>query len=105
MPPPHRLPGDASPFPGQDPGVDEKRLRMLNAERQKSIISETNKLLKLAQELNRETAGGDAAPPAGDELRKLAEIEKLAHNVKEKMSYTIGGPSPINNGPYGVINR
>ena len=37
-----------------DPIETEKRLRALNAERQKSMVSDTNKLLKLASELNAE---------------------------------------------------
>jgi hypothetical protein len=67
----------------------EKRLRALNADRQKSMVSDTNKLLKLANELNAEvsTANSQSLTPA--QLHKLGQIEKLAHNVKEKMSTSV----------------
>ncbi|MGA2167001.1 MAG: hypothetical protein ABSG62_02240 [Terracidiphilus sp.] len=74
-----------------DPIEAEKRLRALNAERQKSMVSDTNKLLKLASELNAEISGEnpDSLTPA--QLSKLAEIEKLAHRVKDKMSTSVRG--------------
>jgi hypothetical protein len=74
-----------------DPLEEEKRLRALNTARQKSIVSDTNKLLKLAGELDAEIghANGDSLTP--EQLRKVAEIEKLAHSVKEKMSTPVTG--------------
>lgn len=85
---------------GQPVSVEEeKQLRMLNAERQKSMVADANKLLKLARELDSEVGSANANPPTVMQLRKLAEIEKLAHNVKEKMSTSVrSGPawlSPI----------
>ena len=78
----------------------EKMLRSQNAERQKSLVSDTNKLLRLTNELNAEIAR--TAPDAlnDDELRKLAEIEKLAHNVKEKMSTSVRGTPAFRPGPF-----
>jgi hypothetical protein len=81
---------------------DQKRLRLLNAERQKSIVSDTEKLLKLARELNDQVAASDSASMTDEELRKVAEIAKLARSVKEKMSFSMGGfpsvnsPIPVN---------
>ena len=74
-----------------DPIETEKRLRALNAERQKSMVSDTNKLLKLASELNAEInrENPDSLTPA--QLSRLAEIEKLAHRVKDKMSTSVRG--------------
>ena len=70
-----------------------RRVRMLNAERQKSLVADTVKLLKLANELNLEMAKEDGSAPTQAELREVADIEKLARNVKEKMKITvIGGP-------------
>jgi hypothetical protein len=86
---PHR----SSPFGPEtplDPTFADRQLRVLNAERQKSMVSDAEKLLKLAQELNAEiqTANPDT------ELRKISDIEKLARNVKQKMSTSlVGGPS------------
>jgi hypothetical protein len=73
---------------------DQLRMRMANTERQRSIVADTNKLLRLAAELNAEvsTANSDSLSPA--QLHKLGEIEKLARNVKSMMSST-GREPPI----------
>ena len=74
-----------------DPMFAERQLRTLNAERQKSMVSDTEKLLKLAQELNAEiqTANPDI------EMRRISDIEKLARNVKQKMSTSLVGAPPF----------
>jgi hypothetical protein len=64
----------------------ERRLKELNHERQKEMISDTNKLLKLATELNDEVAATKAEALTYDQLHRIAQIEKLAHNVREKMT-------------------
>jgi hypothetical protein len=71
---------------------EEKRLRALNADRQKSLVSDTNKLLVLVNELNAEIARSKADALTAEQLRKVAEIEKLARNVREKMSLSVKGP-------------
>ena len=82
---------------GQDKNSpDQKRIRLLNAERQKALISDTEKLLKLAKELNDELAASDAGATSDEQLRKVAEIGKLAKSVKDKMSYTPGGYPAVN---------
>jgi hypothetical protein len=94
---PSRSYPDTSPPFGQDANSpDQKRMRLLNAERQKQIISETEKLLKLAQELNDEVAASDSSSMNDEQLRKVAEIGKLAKSVKEKMSYSVGGYPRLN---------
>ena len=92
-----------SPLGGlNNPNLDDpdqaRRIRMLNAERQKSLVADTVKLLKLANELNFVMAKEDASNPTQAELRKVADIEKLAHNVKEKMKITVIG-TPIYRNP------
>ena len=57
------------------------------------MVSDTNKLLKLARELNDEVAAKNAAALTPDQLHKIAEIEKLAHSVKEKMADGVGQPT------------
>lgn len=79
------------PFGDQDPVFAAKQMRLMNADRQKSLVSDTNKLVQLAKELNTEMASDDEDGPTGVQLRKAAEIERLARNVKEKMSYSVGG--------------
>ena len=75
----------------QYPVEEAKRLRALNALRQKSLVEDTNKLLKLAAELNAEVASEHPAELTPEQLRKLAEIEKLARGVREKMSAPVWG--------------
>lgn len=76
----------------QYPMEQEKRLRALNALRQKSLVEDTNKLLKLAAELNAEVSSAHPDSLTAEQIHKLAEIEKLAHSVKEKMSTSVREP-------------
>ena len=82
----------------------EKRLRALNAERQKSMVADTNKLLRLAHELQGEidSTNPDALTPT--QLRKVADIEKLAHSIKEKMSTSVRGTPEVRI-PFPVVVR
>lgn len=77
-------PGFGSPG-DNDPLMTQKRLFALNVERQKQIVAETNKLLRLARELNEEVAASNTGRLTPAELHKVAEIEKLARSVKERM--------------------
>jgi hypothetical protein len=83
--------GNATEVPREDQIQYEKLLRALNADRQKSMVSDTNKLLRLVNELNAEIARTGPDSLTDDQLRKLAEIEKLAHKVKDKMSTSVRG--------------
>jgi hypothetical protein len=76
-------------IPKTDPVEEQRRLRALNAERQKRVVSDANKLLKLTTELKLEIARAtsDSLTPA--QLRKLAVIEKLARDLRENMSATV----------------
>ena len=78
-----------------------RRIRMLNEARQKSIVSDTEKLLRLAAALNAEAANEDQSL-VPDRMRKLAEIEKLARDVKQKMSFAIQGPPSAAPEPFGA---
>ena len=70
---------------------EQKRIKLLNAERQRSLVSDAEKLLKLAKELNSEVNQSDTETLNGEQLHKVEAIAKLAKNVKEKMSYSVGG--------------
>jgi hypothetical protein len=90
-----------------DPMFAEKRLRALNADRQKSMVSDADKLVKLARQLDEEIASNSTDELTPEELRKVAEIEKLAHNVKAKMAQSFGvgpevRPSPVPLGGPGL---
>ena len=86
-------------IPSRDRLEEERRLRALNIERQKRVVSDANKLLKLTTELNAEIARANSGSLTPAQLRKLAQIEKLAHGVSEKMSapvwVTTGLQSPF----------
>lgn len=84
---------------GGDQAPDPKRMRLLNAERQKELVSDTQKLLQLAQELNAEVSDASAGAMTDAQLRKVAEIAKLARSVKEKMSFSVGGYPPLKGPP------
>jgi nitric oxide reductase activation protein len=61
-----------------------------NAERKKQIAEDTEKLLKLATDLKTEVDKTDKDTLSLNVIRKAEAIEKLAHNVKEKMKLTAG---------------
>jgi hypothetical protein len=84
--------------------IEARRIAQLNLIRQRSMVSDAEKLLQLAQELNADAdASGTILSPA-ERVHKASEIEKLAKNVKEKMTYAIGAPEEMA-GPTGVWTR
>jgi hypothetical protein len=62
-----------------------------NEERKKQISDDSAKLLKLATDLKSEVDKTDKDTLSLNVIRKADEIERLAHNVKEKMKLTVGG--------------
>ena len=74
-----------------DPLYAEKRLRQLNLAQHKAMVADTDKLVKLANELNAEISGTNPGLLTPEQLRKVAEIEKLAHSVKDKMRMSVQG--------------
>jgi hypothetical protein len=76
-------------IPKTDPSEEARRLRALNVERQKRVVSDTNKLLKLTNEFNSEVARANSDSLTQAQLRKLAKIEKLARDLKLNMSATL----------------
>ncbi len=73
--------------------MTESQLRELNQERQKQMVADANKLLKLARELNDEISAANRGTLTPDQLRKIAKIEKLARSVKERMTIGVGQPA------------
>ena len=74
-----------------DPLSESKRMKALNADRHKSMVSDAEKLVKLARQLDAEIASNPTDGLTPQEVQKLAAIEKLAHNVKTKMAQSFGG--------------
>lgn len=103
--PSHNIPSDVDDAlgasPAGDPVYEERRMRQLNAAQHKSMVSDTDKLLKLVNELNAEINSTNPGTLTPDQLRKVADIEKLAHSVKDKMRMSVKGtpvymdPSPL----------
>lgn len=84
--------------------LELRRLRMMNADRHKAMISDADKLLRLAQELNATLAAGSSGMPPAERIHKAAEIEKLARQVKDKMTYAAELPATAAP-PFGVGPR
>lgn len=92
--------------PGFGPDVDPvfagKRLRALNADRQKSMVSAADRLLSLAKQLDAEIASNPTGQLTAEEIRQAAEIEKLARMVKEKMTQSFIGAPQLNPPPMSL---
>lgn len=99
---PAAMPTDPLASGDYDPTVRERQLNALNNERQKELVSDTNKLLKLAKELNEEVAANNSSTLTDDQLHKIAQIEKLARGVKQKMAEGVGQPTPSIQMPLGM---
>jgi len=78
-----------------DPVSRQRQMLQFIAARNKSMVSDTNKLLKLVTDLDAElsSTNPDALTPA--QLKKVAAIEKLARNVKETMKISVQGSSTL----------
>jgi hypothetical protein len=78
------MPGD--PSPNTMEGMMAARSRMQrNVERQKHLVSDTDRLVALANELKLEVARSGSETLTPEMQHKIAEIEKLARSVKDKM--------------------
>jgi hypothetical protein len=84
---------------GNNPAEQQKRQRDINAARQKTIVSDTEKLLKLAAALKAETESPDSAQNLPQQMSQWGQIERLARGIKERMSYAASSPSGYI--PYG----
>jgi hypothetical protein len=84
----------------------QKRLQMLNAAQHQSMVADTDKLLKLVADLNSQINTSNSKSLTPEQLRMVAEIEKLAHSVKDKMRLSVrsagefDGPAPAP--PFGT---
>jgi hypothetical protein len=79
------------PFGSPEPNdpMEHQRLAKMekarNADRQKQLVQDTDKLLALAKELKDEVGKSNADTLSIDVVKKASEIEKLAKNVKDRM--------------------
>lgn len=94
-------PGIYSLPPGNmSPQMAQRRLQALEVQRQKQIVADTETLLGLARELSRQTASLNAANLTLDQLHQLAEIEKLAHKIRQSMINGAGPPVIVQPSPF-----
>jgi len=85
-----------------DSVMAERRALALNIQRQKQMVADSDKLLKLTRALNDEVAAANTGSLTAEQLRKIAEIEKLARNVKQRMTDGVGPPPALQTQP-GVV--
>lgn len=63
----------------------EQQIRSRNSDRQKRLISDTDKLLTLTKQLKEDVEGSDKPLQPSDVQKRAEEIEKLAKSVKDRM--------------------
>jgi hypothetical protein len=94
-------------FPSDDQPLspeEEKRIAARNVDRQKRMVADAEKLLTLATELNDEVKCANTGILTPQQARKVNEMEKLAHSVKEKMSSPVV-PTMSAQTPYSAVYR
>jgi hypothetical protein len=72
----------------QDPIVRRAQLeaaKRQNADRQKKMIADTDKIVQLAEELKAKVDSGNKDTLSVAEAKKIEAIEKLARSVKDRM--------------------
>jgi hypothetical protein len=77
-----RMPGDDNPI---SPNIAQRQALARNTERQKRLVSDTERLLALATDLKQEVDKTNKDILSVDVIKRADEIEKLAHSVKERM--------------------
>jgi uncharacterized protein YlxW (UPF0749 family) len=70
--------------------VQKQSYEAANAARKKQIAEDSTNLLKLAADLKAEVDKTNKDTLSLSVIRKADEIEKLAHNIKEKMKLSVG---------------
>jgi hypothetical protein len=75
----------ADPDPMDNPHRAEQQEKLRNADRQKRLVADTEKLLTLATDLKAQVDKSTKDTMSVDVIKKADEIEKLAHSVKERM--------------------
>jgi hypothetical protein len=74
----------------RDQQTKKQNFTAANAERRKQIADDSTRLLKLATDLKAEVDHTSKDTLSLNVIRRADEIERLAHNVKEKMKLTVG---------------
>ncbi len=94
-PPPQPHMQVLNPFTGfSQVTMEVRQAKMLNIQRQKAIVDDTDRILQLARELNADAIAENPVMSAAERMEKAEEIEKLAKTVRDKMTFAIGAPPP-----------
>ena len=91
LPEVNRLPDANDQMEMREQQAKKQDFAAANAERRKQIADDSVKLLKMAADLKAEVDKTTKDTLSLNVIRKADEIERLAHNVKEKMKLTVGG--------------
>jgi len=86
----NRLPDINPPMMMHEGQFKQRNIDAVNAARKKELDADSAKLLALAIALKAEVDKTSKDTLSLPVIRKASEIEKLARNVKEKMTYTVG---------------
>ena len=65
--------------------AEVRQAELLRVQRQKQLISDSDKLLKLATDLKQQIDNTPAETLSADSVKKAAEIEKLAHSLRQRL--------------------
>lgn len=87
----NRLPDANAQMKMRDKDSKEQSFEAANEARKKQLSDDSEKLLTLAMALKAEVDKTNKDMLSLNVIRKADEIERLAHNVKEKMKLTVGG--------------
>ena len=68
---------------------NQKRYEQLNLQRHREMTSDTEKLLALANQLKAATDKSSKDLLSMESVREAEQIEKLAHNVRQKMRASV----------------
>jgi hypothetical protein len=91
LPEANRLPDANDQLKMRDQKAKQQNFDAANAERKKQLFDDSTKLLTLAMALKAEVDKTNKDMLSLNVIRKADELEKLAHNVKEKMKLSVGG--------------
>ena len=87
-----QIPAPSLPWANHVPGMSQpdimrqlEQKRMLMSERQKRLVSDTEKLVELTTALKEQVDESNKDVLSLDMIKKAEQIEKLAHSVKERI--------------------
>jgi hypothetical protein len=91
LPDSNRLPNANEQIEMREKQTEKQGYEAANAERRRQIAADSARLIRLAAGLKAEADRNTTGDLSSDEILRAGEIEKLAHDVKQKMKLTVGG--------------